>query len=69
MSEDVWYFRPLKKKCSNGTFRWSVCEFYPKCGHTGEIIPYGETKQQLIQTLKWMLKDIQKYKPIVDNTK
>lgn len=62
-----WWYRPLKKKASDGKYYWYVCEYYSPVGLYSEPkIPIADSKEELIEQLELMLRNIKTSKPIID---
>jgi len=75
----MWHYRICKRKDKQGNIYFNVVEFY-KNVPTGKgnkktnlwsqepEAPFGETKKELIECLKMMLKDCEHYS-VLDETK
>ena len=60
----MWHYIPVRYKTKEGTWIYTVQEYFRKHGHTAAkegIAPLGESKKELVDCLKLMLNDLEKY--------
>lgn len=61
-----WYYR-ARKRIIDGAEYWDVVEYYPDVDSWSNESeePFGETKEELIQNLKDMIRDVQNYEVLI----
>ena len=60
----TWRYIPVRYKCEDGTWVYTVQEFYGKSLYTADmhgIAAMGESRKELIRDLEMMLKDLKKH--------
>jgi len=70
----TWRFGASRRKCPDGSYHYEVREFYDMdddgvWGSWTEngIVPSGETKEEVLETLRMMLADVEHYDAIEIN--
>lgn len=66
-----WHYRVGREKQADGSFYYTVREWYTPDKEYGEgwtkpITPGGSTKKELFEVLEMMIKDVKKYSVFTD---
>jgi len=61
VSKNKWHYRVFRRKGKITPWLYTIREYYKPDSYTDDSIPFGETRQELIQDLTNMLADAQSY--------